>query len=595
MAKRQLRESLKSEIDNLFRSPETAESEFQQATKKRRLDNNRISSTPSKEETFEQDPSKPKLELKLSRLGDGYRLDCETLSSFIHYSIFGSTLQKPRWISLSHHRNVLQTLVIRVNVEEDFFITTNLSFPNEFFDRRWIELDSDISDRSLFWNSIMNVRLTIQEQIRRKSVQMQKSFDKVGSFDRSHFVLSTSQLAEKNFPLPGEEGIVPTKQRYKKLSSSSPLFSVDCEMCETDLANRALTRISIVDEQENTILDTLVKPDGEITDYVTRYSGITADMMEGVTTTLEDVQKAVQNLLPPDAILVGHSLEHDLHAMKMSHPFCLDVGHVLNYTNSNTIRNSLKNLTELFLGVNIQSEFGHCSYEDAWAAMRLAQLKIEKGIMFGNTSYGWKYSEYAKQNGIVEKKSVEAEIVSIPCSSCCEPTVVGCTVVNCRCRVVSGPSKCIHCVKMGDSEQGDFDWQDTLQVETDKTTSPIESYLKKDKMKSVMCAFETAVLKNSPSKSKKIRTKLPSSFPSCESFVNNVAAEMLNDSAIFVEIDKGKIVATVSTDNEGGEAEDNAEALNRILEKLVASTTKNSMIMMIFSNSNKNTLYVRVK
>lgn len=96
------------------------------------------------------------------------------------------------------------------------------------------------------------------------------------------------------------------------------MFSVDCEMCETDVANRELTRISIVDEFENTILDTLVKPEGRITDYVTRWSGITPDMMEGVTTTLGDVQKAIQSLLPPDAILVGHSLEHDLQVFEFS-------------------------------------------------------------------------------------------------------------------------------------------------------------------------------------------------------------------------------------------------------------------------------------
>lgn len=486
--------------------------------------------------------------------------------------------------------------MVRVNVDDDFFTTTNLSFLSEFFEKQWIELDSDVSDRGLFWNSIMQVRLTIQEQIRRKSVIMQKTYDRDGKHDKSHFVLTTEQLAQRRYPFPGEEGVVPTKQGYKKISASSPMFSVDCEMCETDVANRELTRISIVDEFENTILDTLVKPEGRITDYVTRWSGITPDMMEGVTTTLGDVQKAIQSLLPPDAILVGHSLEHDLQAMKMTHPFCLDVGHVLNYTNSNTeFRNSLKNLTELFLGAQIQSEFGHCSYEDAWAAMRLAQLKLEKGLMFGNVSFGWKYSEYAKNNGAVEKKIVTAaEITSKPCTDCSQPTVVACTVANCRCRFVSTPSKCVHCVKIGISAQGDFHWQDTLDVDHEKKASPIGNYLKKDKMKSVMCAFDTAIL-DCPPISKKVRSKLHSSFPSYNGFVNSVASEMLNDSVILVEIDKEKIEPLEETDSEQGEVPDNAEALNRILEKLVAATAKNSLIMMILSNSTKNVLYVRVK
>jgi RNA exonuclease 1 len=40
-------------------------------------------------------------------------------------------------------------------------------------------------------------------------------------------------------------------------------------------------------------------------------------MLEGVTTTLEDVQKALIEILPPDAILIGQSLNSDLLAMQV--------------------------------------------------------------------------------------------------------------------------------------------------------------------------------------------------------------------------------------------------------------------------------------
>lgn len=40
-------------------------------------------------------------------------------------------------------------------------------------------------------------------------------------------------------------------------------------------------------------------------------------MLENVTTTLADVQKRLINLLPADAILLGHSLEFDLRALKV--------------------------------------------------------------------------------------------------------------------------------------------------------------------------------------------------------------------------------------------------------------------------------------
>ena len=66
------------------------------------------------------------------------------------------------------------------------------------------------------------------------------------------------------------------------------------------------------------------QPPHPIRDYLTEYSGITASMLEGVTTTLADVQLALLGLISPRTILVGHSLEHDMRALKMSHSRIVD-------------------------------------------------------------------------------------------------------------------------------------------------------------------------------------------------------------------------------------------------------------------------------
>lgn len=135
------------------------------------------------------------------------------------------------------------------------------------------------------------------------------------------FLVSLEQMVDFGYPITNTGNtIFPTKERYKKVSESSRIFVLDCEMCYTILNRHEVTRVSIVNEDGDLILDTLVRPVNKITNYLTQYSGITEQLLKGCNIRLSDVQMLIRDLLPDDAILCGHSIEFDLRALCLSHP-----------------------------------------------------------------------------------------------------------------------------------------------------------------------------------------------------------------------------------------------------------------------------------
>jgi DNA polymerase III epsilon subunit-like protein len=174
------------------------------------------------------------------------------------------------------------------------------------------------------------------------------------------------------------------------------VICVDCEMCET-AAGMELTRLTLVDAHSRVILDTLVLPENPITDYKTQWSGITASMLEDVTVCFKQAQIAFLRLVSAETILIGHSLDSDLKALKICHLNCVDTAMLFPHPQGFPYRRKLKVLAENYLKVQIQksgpghpkksgahgSQQGHDSVEDARAAMRLVNLKVEKGPSYG--------------------------------------------------------------------------------------------------------------------------------------------------------------------------------------------------------------------
>ena len=171
------------------------------------------------------------------------------------------------------------------------------------------------------------------------------------------------------------------------ITDGRSVVAMDCEMCRVE-GEMALTRISLVEWDGSVLLDELVKPDKPIIDYLTPYSGITAAKLENVTTSLKDIQDRLLKEITPKHILIGHSLNADLMALKLTHPFVIDTSILYPHPRGPPMKSSLKWLAQKYLGRQIQKGHGtqgHDSIEDARACLDLVKMKCERGPQWGTS------------------------------------------------------------------------------------------------------------------------------------------------------------------------------------------------------------------
>lgn len=83
----------------------------------------------------------------------------------------------------------------------------------------------------------------------------------------------------------------------------------------------------------------------------------------------------------PTPILLGHSLESDLRALKMCHPSCIDTAVLYHHPRGRPLKPGLAWLTRKWCGREIQArgEGGHDPEEDARACVELLKKKIQNG------------------------------------------------------------------------------------------------------------------------------------------------------------------------------------------------------------------------
>ncbi|KAL9136392.1 MAG: hypothetical protein Q9175_002409 [Cornicularia normoerica] len=199
--------------------------------------------------------------------------------------------------------------------------------------------------------------------------------------------------------------IMPFKETPPKLLTPRPNTPVcfDCEMGYTTLGLELIRLTATAWPNGEELLDVLVRPQGEVLDLNSRFSGVWpkdyANALSYECIPIDEKNRSKdseQRLrivesptiardllfehLTPEIPLIGHALDNDLNATRIIHPSIVDTVLLFPHPCGLPIRFGLKALMKKHLDRNIQmgGDQGHDSKEDARAAGELVRLKISE-------------------------------------------------------------------------------------------------------------------------------------------------------------------------------------------------------------------------
>lgn len=118
--------------------------------------------------------------------------------------------------------------------------------------------------------------------------------------------------------------------------------------------------------------------------------------------------------------MIGHSLNSDLTALKITHPYIIDTALIYPHPRGPPLKQGLKFLAQKFLNRAIQAGHGtvgpaagHDSIEDARTCLDLVKQKCEKGKAWGNNETGENLFRRLARSGVKYKSEGDSAVASL--------------------------------------------------------------------------------------------------------------------------------------------------------------------------------------
>jgi len=185
-----------------------------------------------------------------------------------------------------------------------------------------------------------------------------------------------------------EEDLLSYRALPEKVEGTLNAVAIDCEMIETSMGDE-LSRLSVIGYDEKVLLDEYYKPHGEIVDLRTSISGIVMENIANATKYPENAIDSLSVFADQHTIIIGHSLENDMKALKLLHTKIIDTSII--YNNEPNIyypkKPGLGFLYQKYFGLNIREKgCSHDSIEDAVTSLKLAKLSMNEAVSLINTA-----------------------------------------------------------------------------------------------------------------------------------------------------------------------------------------------------------------